>query len=191
MSRRKKKKQLNQIIEEYVISSKIENYFQLPNKMEEAIDTDRDYYTITMRSTLLLSKDEKIVKGIQKRLMLAIRNSIVCHRFASFDSNDTFVSVNSLDGIAYSNLFNLKSLENAIGKTTYKAVRIFSGRMNSGFYSFAARMDEKQARIYMHKDTPEHNMFYYLGPFIESESDRDWLLIKIVDKIELAKQVHF
>lgn len=56
---------------------------------------------------------------------------------------------------------------------------------------FAANMDEKQARIYLHKAISQDKMFYYLEPFIESESDRDWLLLRLVDKIELAKQVHF
>ena len=33
-------------------------------------------------------------------------------------------------------------------------------------------MDEKQARIYMHKDLTEMAMFYLPEPFIASESDR-------------------
>ena len=191
MSRRKNKKQLNRIIEEYAISSKIDDYFELPNKREDSLDNEGDYYIIKMRPTLRLSKDEKIVKGIQKRLLFAIKNSVVCHKFARYDSSDTFVSVNALDDTAYSNLFNLKSLENTIDQTSCKTVRLFSERMNSGLYSFAANMDEKQARIYLHKAISQDKMFYYLEPFIESESDRDWLLLRLVDKIELAKQVHF
>ena len=38
MSRRKNKKQLNRIIEEYAISSKIDDYFELPNKREDSLD---------------------------------------------------------------------------------------------------------------------------------------------------------
>ena len=191
MSRRKSKKQLNRIIDEYAISSKIEDYFELPDNRESALDKEDDFYIIKLRPTLQLSKDAKIVKGIQRRLVLAIRNSMLCHRFARYDSSDTFVSVNALDDTAYSNLFNLKSLENTIDQTSCKTVRLFSERMNSGLYSFAANMDEKQARIYLHKAISQDKMFYYLEPFIESESDRDWLLLRLVDKIELAKQVHF
>ena len=183
-------KQLN-LISNYVISSRIEDYFELPDNRESAIDKEDDFYIIKLRSTLQLSKDAKIVKGIQRRLMLAIKNSIADFKFSRYASGDTFVSVNTLDDRGRTGLLTLNSLESMIDKTSSKTVSIFLGTMNNGYSPFSARMDEKQARIYMHKDMNEMEMFYFPEPFIASESDREWLLARVIDKIELAKQVHF
>lgn len=185
------KKKLNQVFDEYMISSRIGNYFELPESIGAALDNEDDFYIIKLRPALQLSKDAKIVRGIQQRIMLAIKNSIVCHRFAGYDSRDTFISVNAMDDTACSNISNMGSLENRIDQTSCKTVRLFSERMNSGLYSFAANMGENQARIYLHRAISGDKMFYYLEPFIESESDRDWLLLRLFDKIELATQVHF
>ncbi len=183
-------KQLN-LISNYVISSRIEDYFELPDNRESAIDKEDDFYIIKLRPTLLLSKDAKIVKGIQRRLMLAIKNSIADFKFARYASDDTFVSVNTLDDRGHTGILSINSLESMIDKTSCKAVSIFSGIMNNGYSPFSARMDEKQARIYMHKDMNEMAMFYSPEPLIASESDREWILARIVSEIDLAKQVHF
>lgn len=37
MSRRKKKKNISQLIDEYILSSKVHDYYELPCKMQEEI----------------------------------------------------------------------------------------------------------------------------------------------------------
>lgn len=183
-------KQLN-LISNYVISSRIEDYFELPDNRESAIEKEDDFYIIKLRPTLLLSEDAKIAKGIQRRLVLAIENSISDGKFARYEPGDTFVSVNAIDERGHSYMRNLSSLESMADKTSCKTVSIFSGKINNGCSAFTARMDEKQARIYMHKDLTEMAMFYLPEPFIASESDREWLLARILRKMDLAMQVHF
>ena len=82
-----------------------------------------------MRPTLLLLKDAKIAKGIQRRLVLAIENSISDGKFARYEPGDTFVSVNAIDERGHSYMRNLSSLESMADKTSCKTVSIFQEKL--------------------------------------------------------------
>ena len=53
------KKQITKIVGEYVFSSRIEDYFEIPDSRETAIDKEGDFYIIKLRPTLLLSNTHR------------------------------------------------------------------------------------------------------------------------------------
>jgi len=191
MSRRKRKN-ISHLIEDYLISRKIHDYYGLPsNASNQLLDTERDYFAVNMQATIALWKDKKIIKGIQKRLINAARNSFRGHCFAGYDLKDTIVSVNQNSERYSANIFNIKSLEHHLDSTSCSAVRIFSGRLENGCYRLAANLDEKGAILYVHKNALYLAAFDMLGAFIPSESDREWLVDEMQRIVEYQAEVHF
>lgn len=192
MSRRRKGSSLNNIIEDYILSSKIHDYYELPCKsQEEIIEEEGDYFAVKMQASKALFNDEKIIKGIQKRIMSAVRNSFKERCFQGYDMADTFVSVSSaLQGCSVA-IFRLKKLESMLDTTSSKDIRIFSGTMPNGYSRLAARMDEKGAVVYVHNSLMYLAAFEMLGVFIKGESDREWLLDYLQNIMNENPKPHF
>lgn len=179
-------------IEENLLSSKIHDYYELPPYApEQILDAEKYYFAVKMQATLALGKDGKNVKGIQGRIVSAVRNSITGHCFAGYDLNDTFVSINMVSDKYSANIFNLRSLEQHIDKTACGAVRIFSGRLDNGGYKLAAKLEEKSAVLYVHKSALYQPAFEILAPFIKSECDIEWLVDEMQRIADYQAEVHF
>ncbi|MDD4878528.1 MAG: hypothetical protein PHO02_05835 [Candidatus Nanoarchaeia archaeon] len=192
MSRRRKSKSLNNIIEDYFISSRIYDYYKLPAESHDKIfEEDGDYFAVKLEATLTFWKDREIVRGIQKRIMLALRNSFTEKCFAGYDLKDTSVSINQISPEYSSRLFSLKSLEAHIDNTACSHVKLFSGTMQNGYSQLAARLEEKEAVVYLHKSQIYLSAFEMLAPFVKEESDREWLVYYMQRFLEEKPELHF
>lgn len=192
MSWRKKKKKINQLIDEYFLSSKIHDYYEMLHEpIEKIIDTEDDYFVVRMKATLILHNDGKVATGIQKRLVSAARNSFTGRCFTGYDMKDTFVSVNQSSEEYSSNIFNLKNLEQHLDSTSCRIVKLFSGRMPNGYYKIAANFEENKADVYVHKSALYLPAFEMLGAFIKEESDREWLVDYMQRIADYQAEVHF
>lgn len=192
MSRRRKRKNISVIIDEYILSNKIHDYYELPaGIIRERVETEDDYFLVKMNATPALKKDAKSINGIQQRIIKAVRNSIIGHCFAGYDMKDTVVSINQSSDKYSANIFNIKSLEQHLDSTSCSAVRIFSGRMANGYYKLAATLKEKGAVVYVHKSALYLAAFDMLGAFIPSESNREGLVDEMQRRADDMAKVHF
>ncbi|MDI6738134.1 MAG: hypothetical protein QME12_06505 [Nanoarchaeota archaeon] len=192
MSRRRKHKSIANIIEGYILSSKIHDYYELPCKsQEEIIEEEGDYFAVRMQASQALSRDEKIIKGIQKRIVTAVRNSFLGHCFAGYGINDTAVSVSAALQSHSASIFNLRSLDSLLDNTSSKDVRIFSSTMPNGYSRIAARLEEKGAVVYVHKSLLYLSALHMLQPFVKVEGDREWLVDYMQKIADEKAELHF
>ncbi|MFH1064987.1 MAG: hypothetical protein V1734_00590 [Nanoarchaeota archaeon] len=188
----KEKKNTNLILEDYILSSRIHDCYELPHMViEKILDTEGDYFAVRMQATPAFLKQGKVVKGIQRRIISAVKNSVLGHCFTGYDMKDTIVSINQSSDKYSANLFNVRCLEQHLDNTSGSAVRIFSGKMPNGYCKLAARLEEKAAVVYVHKSALYLAAFDMLEAFIPSESDRGWLVDEMQRIAEYQAEVHF
>lgn len=192
MPRQRKGNSLNIIIDEYLLSRKLHEYYELPLKsQEEIIKEEGDYFAVKMPASLALSKNEKIEKGIQRRILTAVRNSFRANCFQGYDMVDTVVSVSNISQDYSAKIFRFKKLEALLDTTASRDVRIFSSTMPNGYSRIAARLDEKGAVVYVHKSLLYLSAFNMLEPFVKDEGDRDWLVSYMQRIIDEKPEIHF
>lgn len=197
MPRHKNGKNLTRLVDEYLHTSKIHDYYELPSVssygglLGATIDSVDDYFCVKMQPTKALWKNKDIARGIQKRIINSIRNSFLGHCFSGYNLRDTVISVNQVSDKYSAGIFNLKNLDDYLDKTSSSAVRIFSDRMANGYYRIAAKLEENSAVVYVHKSALYLVAFEMLAPFIKEESDREWLVDEMQKRADEMAEIHF